>query len=258
MLHQPHLRAIAKFIPRLDPKAEILLLLGRDVLQAHKVRQRINGPHNAPFAQRLDLGWVVVGEVCLGNVHRPTVSTLKTVVLQNGRPTVFKPCNSLLQLKEMSHTNGPGKVLEQTLSQTVFNQTDNDNKPAHSIQDTLFLKMMDNAMYRDMDNSWVAPLPFKEPRQQLPNNRQQAVTRFSSLKRTLNRKPEMREHYLAFMEKILSNGHAEKPPHWKMEKSVGIFQHLASTTHKNPIRSGLSSIQAPSTWVSHLTTSYWP
>ncbi|XP_039902004.1 uncharacterized protein LOC120742644 isoform X1 [Simochromis diagramma] len=212
VLHQPHLRTIAKYIPELDPKAEILLLLGRDILQAHKVRQRINGPHNAPFAQRLDLGWVVVGEVCLGNVHRPTVSTLKTVVLENGRPTVFKPCNSLLQLKEMPHTNRPGKAPEQTLGQTVFNRTDNDNKPSHSIQDILFLKMMDNAMYRDVDNSWVAPLPFKEPRQQLPNNRQQAATRFSSLKRTLNRKPEMREHYVAFMEKILSNGHAEVAP----------------------------------------------
>nr|XP_054592946.1 uncharacterized protein LOC129159777 [Nothobranchius furzeri] len=209
VLHQPHLRTIAKYIPELDPKAEILLLLGRDVLQAHKARQRINGPHNAPFAQCLDLGWVVVGEVCLGNVHRPTVSTLKTVILENGRPTVFKPCNSLLQLKETPQTNRPGNAPEQTLGQTVFNQTDNDNKPAHSIQDTLFLKIMDNAMHRDVDNSWVAPLPFKEPRQQLPNNRQQAATRFSSLKRTLNRKPEMREHYAAFMEKILSNGHAE-------------------------------------------------
>ncbi|XP_077390535.1 uncharacterized protein LOC144027111 [Festucalex cinctus] len=66
VLHQPHLQSIAKYIPELDPNAEILLLLGRDILQAHKVRQRINGPHNAPFAQRLDLGWVVVGEVCLG------------------------------------------------------------------------------------------------------------------------------------------------------------------------------------------------
>ncbi|KAI4894756.1 hypothetical protein NFI96_009065 [Prochilodus magdalenae] len=71
---------------------------------------------------------------------------------------------------------------------------------------------MDNAMYRDEDNSWVAPLPFKEPRQQLPNNREQAVTRFSSLKRNLNRKPHMQEQYVAFMEKIFYNGHAEAAP----------------------------------------------
>lgn len=49
VLHQPHLRHIAKHIPELDPDAEILLLLGRDVIRAHKVRQQVNGPHNAPF-----------------------------------------------------------------------------------------------------------------------------------------------------------------------------------------------------------------
>ncbi|XP_030613054.1 uncharacterized protein LOC115799898 [Archocentrus centrarchus] len=218
VLHQPHLQSIAKYIPELDPKAEILLLLGRDVLRVHKVRQRVNGPHNAPFAQCLDLGWVVVGEVCLGNVHRPTVSTLKTVVLENGRPTVFKPCDSLLRFKETPHTIRPSKAPEQTLGQTVFNQTENDNKPAPSVQDALFIKMMDSAMFRDEDNSWVAPLPFKEPRQQLPNNRERAITRFLSLKRNLNRKPKMQEQYVAFMGEIFSNGHAEVAPPLKQEE----------------------------------------
>ncbi|XP_032413047.1 uncharacterized protein LOC116716235 [Xiphophorus hellerii] len=218
VLHQPHLQSVAKYLPELDPKAEILLLLGRDVLRVHKVRQRVNGPHNAPFAQRLDLGWVVVGEVCLGNLHRPTVSTLKTVVLENGRPTVFEPCNSLLQLKEMPHTNRLSKAPEQALGQTVFNRTENDNKPAPSIQDAMFIKIMDNAMYRDEDNSWVAPLPFKEPRQRLPNNREQALTRFSSLKRNLNRKPRMQDQYVAFMGKIFSNGHAELAPPLKKDE----------------------------------------
>lgn len=91
-----------------------------DVLPAQKVRQRIYGPHNAPFAQCLDLGWVVVVWVCLGNVHRPTVNTLKTVVLENGHPSVFEPCSSLLQLKEVPHTNRPGKAPKQTLGQTFF------------------------------------------------------------------------------------------------------------------------------------------
>lgn len=54
--HQPHLRSVAPHIPELDPKAEILILLGRDIVRIHKVRQQVNGPHNAPFAQRLDFG----------------------------------------------------------------------------------------------------------------------------------------------------------------------------------------------------------
>ena len=96
VLHQPHLHHIAEHIPELDPEAEILLLLGRDVLRAHKVRQQVNGPHNAPFAQRLDLGWVVIGEVCLGNVHKPTVNTFKTNMLNSGRHSIFQPCTSFM------------------------------------------------------------------------------------------------------------------------------------------------------------------
>lgn len=56
VIHQPHLRHLSKHLPELDPDAEILLLLGRDIVRLHKVRQQVNGPHDAPFAQRLDLG----------------------------------------------------------------------------------------------------------------------------------------------------------------------------------------------------------
>ncbi|XP_059840948.1 uncharacterized protein LOC132402218 [Hypanus sabinus] len=107
VLHEPHLHHITKRIPELDPKAEILLLLGRDVFRVHKVRQQVNGPHDAPFAQRLDLGWVVIGEVCLGNVHKPTVSTLKTNVLESGRHLIFQPRTSFMCIKE--NTKGKNK-----------------------------------------------------------------------------------------------------------------------------------------------------
>ena len=80
-LFNPHLKAVAGHIPELDPDAQILLLLGRDIIRVHKVREQVNGPHSAPFAQRLDLGWVVVGEVCLGNAHKPSINTSRTTFL---------------------------------------------------------------------------------------------------------------------------------------------------------------------------------
>ncbi len=46
--HHPHLKSIAHKIPHLDPETQILLLLGRDILQVHKVREHRNGPPNAP------------------------------------------------------------------------------------------------------------------------------------------------------------------------------------------------------------------
>ncbi|XP_055367455.1 uncharacterized protein LOC114862962 [Betta splendens] len=216
IMHQPHLRDIAKHVPDLDPDAKILLLLGRDVIRAHKVREQINGPHNAPFAQRLDLGWVVVGDVCLGNVHKPMVKTFKTNVLENGRPSIFQPCTSFIHAREARHDYDQRcSVNEKMLGQSVFIQTEHDNKPAPSVEDKVFLKRMDAKVYRDEDNSWVAPLPFREPRQRLPNNKEQAISRFTSLKRTMKRKPEMQQQYVEFMGRIFANGHAEVAPQLK-------------------------------------------
>ncbi len=54
--------------------------------RVHKVRKTLNGPHELPFTQKRDLGWVIVSNVCLGNVHKPiTISTLYTKILDNGR-----------------------------------------------------------------------------------------------------------------------------------------------------------------------------
>ena len=85
--HHSHLRPIAHRIPELDPNAQILLLLGRDILQVHKVRDHRNGPDNAPYAQRLDLGWVVIGD---GTVHKSKgISTYRTNVLEKAPPSHF-------------------------------------------------------------------------------------------------------------------------------------------------------------------------
>ncbi len=46
----PHLRPVADEIPPLNENAQILILLGRDIVRVHKVRQQYNGDHNDPYA----------------------------------------------------------------------------------------------------------------------------------------------------------------------------------------------------------------
>ncbi|CAN2387365.1 RNA-mediated, partial [Pristimantis euphronides] len=58
----------------------------------------------------------------------------------------------------------------------------------------------------------VAPLPFKPQRPCLPNNKEQALKRLAALKHNYQKRPEMKEHFFAFMEKIFKNGHAEIAP----------------------------------------------
>lgn len=80
----------------------------RDLIRVHKVREQPNGHHNVPYAQRLDLWWVLVSSVSLDGAHRSTASTFKTTILENGHPSFFRPRESRISVKET--TIGKQKV----------------------------------------------------------------------------------------------------------------------------------------------------
>ncbi|XP_033105146.1 uncharacterized protein LOC117107553 [Anneissia japonica] len=194
----PHLKSIAGQIPPLNKSSNVLLLLGRDVPQVHKVRETRNGPNNAPGAQRLDLGWVVVGEVCLNGVHRPkTISTLRTQVLITGRPTTLQPCPNTFQIH------------------TLFD--DKDDFLSLSVEERKFLEIMEKEGGL-RDGKWTAPLPFKKPRERLPNNREQAWSRAQILRKSMDRNPLKTQHMLDFMDGVINKGHAEVAPPLKNDE----------------------------------------
>nr|XP_020483745.2 uncharacterized protein LOC109978925 [Labrus bergylta] len=239
--YHSHLKSLATEIPPLDPKANILLLLGRDIIQVHKVHEQRNGPLLAPFAQRLALGWVIVGEVCLDGAHKPSsVNTFRTNILENGRPSLMSPCPNKIRVKEgFSHNhqsqnsfitqeeNGaPLTDLMGLVGESVFCSTKDDDKTAPSMEDLAFLRIMDSECHQDESNSWVAPLPFRSPRQRLPNNLEQARNRLTSLTRTLRKHTERKEHYIQFMNKIFKNGHAEVAPPLQPEEECWYLPHF--------------------------------
>lgn len=140
-------------------------------------------------------------DVCLGSTHRPPqVTTLKTHVLTNGRPTHFPPCENHFNVEADTSvsrgqlTNMKSNTQNESMGNNVFCQTKNDNKLAPSMEDLLFLEIMDKECFQDETQSWVALLPFRQPRAQLPNNRQYAISRLKSLERTLNKNPETKAH----------------------------------------------------------------
>ncbi|XP_075431592.1 uncharacterized protein LOC142468854 [Ascaphus truei] len=100
-LHYPHLKGIANHIRPVEQDAKILLLLGRDIMRVHKVRKQHNGPHNAPYAQRLDLGWVIVGNSCTNREHgQDYVDARRTEVTECGHTSLSEPCLGHLQVTE--------------------------------------------------------------------------------------------------------------------------------------------------------------
>jgi hypothetical protein len=74
--------------------------IGRDLIDAHHVENQITGPQGAPFAQKLSLGWVIVGEVCIGKCYKAdtNVNSLKTNGLGalNGSGATHDPVSSLV------------------------------------------------------------------------------------------------------------------------------------------------------------------
>lgn len=116
-----HLATIANEILPLDPDAAIVLLIRRDSVAAHHVLDQKLGDDHQPFAQKLKLGWVIVGECCLDGAHLPrSVNAMKTFVHNNGRPAVFEPCENAFK------------------SERLFEITQNSNKVGLSVEDKQF------------------------------------------------------------------------------------------------------------------------
>ena len=193
--NHPHLAEIAGLIPSLDNGANISLLIGRDMLFAFRVLDTKYDKDNPklPFAQRLPLGWVVIGEACLDGFH---VNVMKTMLYGS----VLEPCDKKMHISECFE----GK--------SVFELAYDDNRPSMSIEDQEFLAQMDRDMKKDPSGNWIAPLPFRTVRPFLPNNRQQALDRAVGLDNNLVRNPTKKKHFLEFMNGLFEAGHVELAP----------------------------------------------
>ena len=201
-----HLQLIADQIPPLEDNIDTHLLIGRDAPEILKVREFKNGPRGAPWAQRLSLGWTIIGQVCLDLIDGPThVQVRRTAVKGDEKfQTHYDLINCPNQFKM---ADGVG---DRTDRRDVFSITQQDNQPSLSCDDRKFLEIMENGVHKNENGNWEMPLPFRNTKTSLPDNRGQALHRLNSLLRTLRRKPQMSKDYVEFMGKILAKGHASR------------------------------------------------
>ncbi|XP_069122241.1 uncharacterized protein [Argopecten irradians] len=200
--HYSHLLDIASQIPCLHDDVPISILIGRDMIDAHRVLDQRLGPKNTPFAQKLGLGWILIGQPCGGETHGSNVINVnKTRLLVNGRASVFKPCSNFFKAKETAQ-----------LENCLFERTIEDESRGLSIEDHQFLNIMDKEMTKNENGHWEAPLPLRPQHQALPNNRNEAMKRAKSLTASLRKNTRKKDHFVQFMAKILEKGHAELAP----------------------------------------------
>ena len=109
---------------------------------------------DALWAQRLDLGWVVIGNACSNSAHKPRkIATFKNHFLDNGRPSFMELCPSLLYLECEAALNDASsatcqkkrhlvnELFEGNLGTSALVRTKDDNKPGTSVDDRTFVQI---------------------------------------------------------------------------------------------------------------------
>lgn len=198
-----YIKNIAAQIPEIDNDSEIELLIGRDLISAHHVLEHRVAPRELPYAQSLPLGWVIIGNVCLGKFHeQDIVNVNKSVILRGGRTTSLDPCEN-----EISIHLDP-----------AFKKSHMDEKQGLSVEDGIFLDIMASG-YQKLDNGqWIDPLPFKPNRPAFPYNKNLAERRSKSFDRNLQNNVGKHKHGMDFMQKLFENGHTEDAPQLPPDK----------------------------------------
>ncbi|XP_039456643.1 uncharacterized protein LOC120433805 [Oreochromis aureus] len=207
----PHLEHLQSEIAPLQD-CEVGLLIGYDCSQALLPREVVAGKENEPYAQRTDLGWSIVGN---GNPcvdYGDAIGISHRIVVRQVIPDV----ESSVNLKRVVHYVSQTKVKEVTPSDIIrvlesdFSERTGDD--IVSQDDLKFLtKLRENIVQNDTGH-FEMPLPFKEDRPKLPNNKICAIHRLKCLERRLKKNQQYYRDYVSFMNDIISCGDAEKVP----------------------------------------------
>ncbi|XP_033118261.1 uncharacterized protein LOC117117891 [Anneissia japonica] len=168
-----HLRGIE--LPKID--ASIDILIGNNVPAAYAPREVRTGPQGSPYAIKTPLGWVAWG--------------------------VMKP-----GVLSASHCTNLEKIYIESLNYD-FPERCIDDKREWSTEDREFMRIMENSC-KIVEGHYQVDLPLRNPAVQLPDNLQMVSNRLRGLQKKMEKNPQFKEDYIAFMEDIIGKGYSEE------------------------------------------------
>ena len=206
---------------------DVGLLIGCNFPRAIKPTEIILGKGDDPYAVRTLLGWGIIGpiipqqdrqadeedmepETC----HRIMSLEISTNIMTS---LSFIP---KVQSKEEINPHALKKMFKMDFSERSSTQE------ALSQEDRKFLAIVESGIRHCKDGHYEMPLPLKVPAPALPNNCQVDLHRSNQLKRRFKTDKKYKDDYTAFMEKVISNGFAEKVPSIEAEvhENTGLAQ----------------------------------
>ena len=214
----PHLERISdQLMPLRD--CEVGLLIGYNCPRALAPRDVISPTNDAPYGQKTDLGWGIVGIVDPTQIEGDAIGISHRVVaceVPQSLTTDSSQSNKILlslqtSIKEVINPVEVVRMFELDFSEKQQGQT------AISMDDQKFLKKVGDGIHL-VDGHYEMPLPFRETEPSLPNNKTLALHRLKQLENRLKKDEVYSTHYNAFMDGIIRHDFAERVPEKDLER----------------------------------------
>ena len=187
----------------IPPGTQADIIIGQDnsdLLVPLEVRSG-NPGENRPYAVRTRLGWVLNGIFGRGKCEPGQV---------------FGICNHINIDKD--------EEIKEKLDNLWSLEKENEQDPSWSQEDRKVYDMWQGSVYLQ-DGRYVVPIPWKDGRPGLPNNRFVATKRLESTLRKLER-TDMFKRYDEGIQKYLDDGHAEYVPEDALGRNDGAVWYL--------------------------------
>ena len=199
----PHLKDLPLHHAEID---DVTLLIRQDCPEALIPLTTVPGGKGEPYAVRTRLGWSVSGPVS----------------------------NSVARLSSSHYISNEGLLQEKVdrfwklESSGIYEQ-----EKSMSVDDRLVLALWDEKVSYS-GGHYVLPIPFKSSTPKLPDNRQMAEKRLSSLKRKLEKNKDLHQKYVDGMNDLLEQGYAVPVPEQDVRRSDGKVWYLPHYPVINP------------------------
>ncbi|KAK7945396.1 hypothetical protein WMY93_001124 [Mugilogobius chulae] len=208
-----HLKHLSKEMsPKLD--CEVGLLIGYNCPQALLPVEVVSGERDQPFAQKSLLGWSIIGYSHSEGVYEDEIGVSHRVIVKQVMPAVelsqeIKAEVHFVNRNKVKEVISPADIIK-VLEMDFVERTNEEE--AMSQEDLMFLSKIKEGIRQRPDGHFEMPLPFKQERPNLPNNKVCAEHRLKCLERRLRKDKRYYNDYVAFMQDIITRGDAEKVP----------------------------------------------
>ena len=194
-----------------DEDIVVGLLIGANCMKALEPMKIIPSKEDGPYAYKTLLGWCIVGPIINTETersiscHRVAVKDVTSSRLAPHHFGVEKSIKdiSLEEMFKMMYSNDFNEH-DATVADSITSSVDEI-----SIEDKKFLDIVEKNTSKK-DYHYVVPLPFRDGRLVMPNNRVEAFRRLMFLKQIFLKDQKFFDDYKTFMDNLLVKGYLKQ------------------------------------------------